>query len=526
MKTQAEAYDICRCYLEDNSSLLQPDLRLRLHGYIRARDAARLAGASDLFNPQLHGLVEFRILRQVSAFFKKNVDFSVDEACRGAAILAFNEAEEQCRETNHRLDLCYAQQGSMTPDLRLHVSRMEKQISRLLGNFDEFLAILPETVKITSGASASRSRRHSLPPLKLRRRIECSSGAVPYLKALAKFYGYSSVRWATTPVNRVEFVPKNLKTHRTIACEPEGNIPLQLAFDAYMKKRLRRYFAVDLSSQVLNQELALEGSVSGEFATIDLSAASDTLAFNTVAWFLPKPWFDYVNAIRSTHYVCPESNRFMRYQKFSSMGNGSTFSLETLIFAAAVRAVGSQRYAVYGDDIVIETKFVEPLTALLSFLGFTINKTKSYASGPFRESCGTDWYNGENVTPFYLREWGRRKSILSHNVNGLAAVSLPGGKLWQLLKALIIERQLALVPFNSDTMSGVFIDVQACYSKKLLRFRNWTPYFRAYLVKQPTRRITDSRTLFLWHLDAHRGRHVINNDMTERVSSRDRKSVV
>jgi hypothetical protein len=36
---------------------------------------------------------------------------------------------------------------------------------------------------------------------------------------------------------------------------------------------------------------------------------------------------------------------------------------------------------------------------LLRYFGFSTNKEKSFVVGPFRESCGTDWYAGADVRP-------------------------------------------------------------------------------------------------------------------------------
>jgi hypothetical protein len=96
-------------------------------------------------------------------------------------------------------------------------------------------------------------------------------------------------------------VPKNWKTFRTIACEPDGALPFQLAFDTFAKRRLRAR-GINLSDQSRNQLLAKEGSINGSLATIDLSSASDTVAFNTVALLFPTEWFDVLNAFRSTHW--------------------------------------------------------------------------------------------------------------------------------------------------------------------------------------------------------------------------------
>jgi hypothetical protein len=40
----------------------------------------------------------------------------------------------------------------------------------------------------------------------------------------------------------------------------------------------------------------------------------------------------------------------------------------------------------------------------LEFCGFKTNTRKSFWQGDFRESCGTDWWRGLDVRPFYLRK--------------------------------------------------------------------------------------------------------------------------
>jgi hypothetical protein len=483
-----------------------------LLGYIRSRNLEKLASAADLFLPALHGREVFKHLRQVQAFFKKNTSFTEDERCLTAAKASFLSSEESCKEVNLRLDKDYLE-NRFPDDLKSYLSRAEGWLDKTLGSFDSFLEEIPKLVRVTSGATADLSRRKAVPALKLGRSVTCTRGAQPYLEALVSYYGYKKpFRFALLEHNRVEVVPKNWKTHRTIACEPTGNVPLQLAFDTYSKRKLRRR-GIDLSDQSLNQELARQGSIDGSLATIDLSSASDTIAFNVVALLFPTDWFNYLNALRSQAYSSPDFGD-AKYEKFSSMGNGSTFAIETLVFSACCYAVGSRNFNVYGDDIIVETGIVDELVRLLNYLGFTVNLDKSYTTGPFRESCGTDWYEGVNITPFYLREEDNRKSVWSHNVNGLAALSYPGSKLAGLLKSIVIERGLRLVPWNYSTTSGVFVDSSTAYDLKLFRSKFSVPKglkgfcsqetgiqrFKSYVSKETYDFIRDSRSLFLWHL--------------------------
>lgn len=491
-------YELCSRYVRDERTVLEKHGSFNLIvGWIRNRDLARLASCTSLIPEALSSKDHMRVLMQIEAFYKKNSVYTSDGAAE-TALSTFRRGEKICRITNRRLDYYYTQRDRLDQDLSLWWSKAESYIRRILGSHDKFLGEIPRLVRVTAGATSTRSRRQSLPYLKIRKKLTATHGAVPYLTALSKYLGYGNLKVETTVSNRVEIVPKTFKTGRTIACEPEGNLPFQLAFDTWTKNQLRKR-GIDLSDQSRNQQLALEASKSGRYATIDLSMASDTLAYNTVASLLPYDWFQYLSAIRSPCFQL-EEGRVETYAKFSSMGNGATFSLETLIFAGACYAVGSKTFSVYGDDIIIETELVEDLLCFMRFLGFIINRDKSHVSGPFRESCGMNAYQGIDITPFYMRSVGKRKAYQCHNVNGLASIATPGGLMESWLLDYIKENNLPLVPHNEDSLSGIWIDVHTAYSEKILKVRNGITRFKAYQSRRTQKTITDSRTLFLWYM--------------------------
>ena len=519
METKQVAYDACRYYLLDNKRHLDPTLFETILGFLRSRNLEKLCSASVLYREH-HSVEAFRVLKQVESFFKKNEAFSDDESCTQKASESFFDSESRCRRTNRRLSFYYLHRDRLDPDLELYMRKAESFIRRVLGPHDPFISNLPRYIRVTDGATASRSRRRSLPYLKVKKGYQCSAGAVPYLQSLSRFFGYGDLRLWVSPINRVEVVPKNWKTHRTIACEPDGNLPFQLAFDSYAKDRLRR-FGIDLSDQFRNQDLAKQGSISGSLATIDLSSASDTVAYNTVAWLFPQSWFRYLCSFRSTCFK--GAFGYGSYSKFSSMGNGSTFAIETLVFAAACSAVGSRQFSVYGDDIVIEAELYDKLVRFLRFLGFVVNQDKSFHTGPYRESCGKHWFKGIDVTPFYVRGRLKMKPELSHVVNGLVTIGQPLGYLWDYCKELISQCKLPYVPYNNQTTSGIFLDVQTSYSLKLIKTLRkahmWIPQFKSFQPKGGSVYIGDLRTLFLWHLDAFRIR-IRNREREALVRSR------
>jgi len=493
-----------------------PDTLKRVDGMLRARDIKSLASLGEISDEEYLSEDIQRVLhcRQIGALFKKNATLSDSLRCETAARDAFLLGEKRCRITNKRLDHYYFHPDRIPAGLGVEVAKMQKYIAVLLGDLDGSVGdSIESSIRLTSGATEDRTRRRSFPFLKVSGKVKCTPRAVPYIARLARsLIGHDpdDMRFVTTTENAVITVPKNWKTHRTIAKEPTHNTPFQLSLDSLLKRKLKKW-GIDLRFQTRNQELARLGSIDGSFATIDLAMASDTLSYNALAYLLPADWFRLFETFRSSEYRASWGKG--KYAKFSSMGNGYTFTLETLIFAAACKAVGAKKFSVYGDDIILENELAPRLIKLLNFLGFTTNKEKSFFNpdSRFRESCGCDYYQGRLVTPFYLRECPniREKSALSHVVNGLVLISWEG-PLWAILKKLVKTERLSTVPFQDDTRAGVWITpTQAWRTKKLYTDRNRRretfgfPVFKGYGQTHKVRKTLGWRSLLLWHISRH-----------------------
>ena len=213
------------------------------------------------------------------------------------------------------------------------------------------------------------------------------------------------------PGNRVTTVSKDSSKDRTIAIEPTMNQYLQLGVDGFIRKRLKRW-DIDLDDQMHNCILSHRGSLSNRLATLDLSAASDTVSLRICKLLLPACWYEHLCDLRSPRGDLP-GGETLRYSKISSMGNGYTFALESLIFGAITYASArlqgiswnADEFAIYGDDIICPNDLAPRLIANLELCGFATNASKSFFGEEyFRESCGTDWYYGLPVRAVYLKE--------------------------------------------------------------------------------------------------------------------------
>jgi hypothetical protein len=209
-------------------------------------------------------------------------------------------------------------------------------------------------------------------------------------------------------MSRVEFVPKNAKIDRAICTEPTLNGMFQLGVGEILADHLRTV-GIDISDQSANQRAACEGSITGALATLDLSSASDTVSLALIQHLFPEDWFELFCRLRSADAMV--DGKPVRLQKISSMGNGFTFPLETMVFWAIAQGV-VEIYApeslgktlVYGDDIVVATDAAVPLMSVLRDLGFMPNFEKSFWEGPKRESCGKDYVLGTDIRPVFVKD--------------------------------------------------------------------------------------------------------------------------
>jgi hypothetical protein len=230
--------------------------------------------------------------------------------------------------------------------------------------------------------------------------------------------------------NKVTFVLKTALTHRGIAIEPTMSIYLQLGVGDCMADCLR-HAGTDIRSQTRNQNLAREGSIwKGSFwdcpVTMDLTMASDTNCIELVRELFPDDWYSLLNSLRSPYGLL--EGKYYLYSKFSSMGNGFTFPLETMIFKALAESTAMycgfspKDVSIYGDDIICPRGVALKLIDILAFAGFKINNDKTFLFGPFRESCGTDWFEGVDVRPFFLKREIKNDSDLVFITNSLGGL--------------------------------------------------------------------------------------------------------
>lgn len=326
------------------------------------------------------------------------------------AVLGFAQAEALCKETNDR----YGKNGSLAlPEKGISVQdvmRVRSRMSDLLGPLTKrTLTEIERNFDFGSGANAFVKGRGTVKSDKYDNSVNLTKPLIPFAKSIMgdAWWEHYAHSFEVVEGNQFMTVPKKAKKLRGICPEPKLNAFVQKGIGTTMKKRLL-VNGVDIYTQEWNQYLASQAEKL-KLATIDLSMASDTMSISAVLQSVEcERWLQLLFDVRSDKTLI--DGNWVTLEKFSSMGNAFTFELETMLFVAIARSVVPRNnwclMAQYGDDMIVPQEYASRVIDLLNAFGFKVNEEKSFLAGNFFESCGSDYFNGHNVRPFFLR---RRK---------------------------------------------------------------------------------------------------------------------
>lgn len=198
--------------------------------------------------------------------------------------------------------------------------------------------------------------------------------------------------------SRASSVYKNTKKRRFINIEPMFNVIIQKLVGQAFRQCLKDW-GCDLD---LGQQLHRKMIQSDQVCTIDLSNASDSTFLDIALTLLPKGPAKRVLSSRSSFTLLPtdEGRIYIWPKKVSSMGNGFTFELLTLMLYSACQ-IFDRNSSVYGDDIIINKLYAKDLIELLRFMGYNTNEKKTFINHPVRESCGAFFIKGYGYITSY-----------------------------------------------------------------------------------------------------------------------------
>lgn len=261
---------------------------------------------------------------------------------------------------------------------------------------------------------------------------------------------------------KVFFASKNTEISRTCCTEAHLNLLIQKSIGAFLERRLVDYFDINLSTQPdRNRRLAGIGSLDGSFGTIDLTSASDSIMVQLIEKTLRPSFFKTMIFMSRSEVVVLPSGDLVVPKMISTMGNGFTFPLQTVIFASVVRSVyqlmgfpsdcSRTQFGVFGDDLVVRREAYNFVAKMLTKLGFSVNDGKSFVNGPFRESCGHDYFRGVNIRGVYVQTLETPQSICSLfnrllRWSAIHDISLPA----TLAKLISWTRDIRVPPSSAD----------------------------------------------------------------------------
>lgn len=318
-------------------------------------------------------------------------------------------------------------------------------------------------------------------------------------------YGLSIV-----PGSKWTPVPKTVEAARGVATEPTVNMLFQRGLGKLIEDRLKSFFNIELDKQPeLNQQLAQLGSISGEFSTIDLSDASDSISTRLSSLVIPSDFLAWINRTRSPKITLP-GGQDVELAILSTMGNGLTFPLQTALFAAIVvtclrlsdkvmynvyDSVRDRTYpgnfGVFGDDIIIPKRCNEIVLRALRLFGFVPNVEKSFSAGYFRESCGGDYYRGVNVRSVYIKRLVTPQDVYSSINRLLVFCARHDVYLEHTLDFLLKQVRFVPVPFIEGDTAGV--KVSSLHAPHFYDIKTRSALYRSYQAEVRDVDLTRSR---------------------------------
>ena len=262
-------------------------------------------------------------------------------------------------------------------------------------------------------------------------------------------------------VAKLIFVPKDIGSSRSICMEPIAYQCAQQGVRLWYEKALLSGplgKTIPLHDQTVSQDAACYGSLTSLVDTIDLSSASDSVAWSLVKEAFPSNVLKHLVATRTTTVELPDGTT-CKPKKFAPMGSALCFPVQSTIYASVVVLAGIawrygipihevelrreddiqslfdttfadtlgsrsdhrlQPFYIYGDDIICDSRITSNVVRALLDLGFKVNASKSFTGDSgFRESCGGYYYRGHDVIPLRFKAKAIRETMNMEAVAGL-----------------------------------------------------------------------------------------------------------
>jgi len=167
---------------------------------------------------------------------------------------------------------------------------------------------------------------------------------------------------------------------------------------------------------------------------------------------------------------------FISSKKVSSMGNGFTFELMSLILFALCKSL-TQDCSVFGDDIIVPNNVAETLVRDLNNGGFVVNPEKSHIYDVYRESCGAHFLDGHGYIESYDFRWAKNIGEVLTISNKLSRLANIYPSFLSLFTEVYRAMPATLYAENPHKIEGIWHRPQEPFgSPKLDTFTVMSPY--------------------------------------------------
>lgn len=270
--------------------------------------------------------------------------------------------------------------------------------------------------------------------------------------------------------NRFSTVPKNNLRDRPICVEPLANILSQKRIGDGIRFALQQH-GIDLDDLATKHRVMISMR---KYATIDLKNASDRISIHLVKYLLPSRVFNLIKQARS-EMTLGLDDQFYLINKISSMGNGFTFELMSLILYALCRSYTSDT-SVFGDDVIIPNEFAHCVISDMENAGFVVNMTKTHINSEYRESCGAHYIDGFGYIESYDFKYPKHMGDVITIINKLSRLAYLYPSFRSLYVKIYGNTPAALYAENPRKAMGVWRVKQEPFG---------SPKLDSFIVKSP-----------------------------------------
>lgn len=312
----------------------------------------------------------------------------------------------------------------------------------------------------------------------------------------------------------IRSVPKSYKAYRIVSPQrPIENFLSGMIWDS-MNSAIKDDMRFAYLDQSRSKYAAFQASISQDYATLDLTQASDRIPLSLIAEIFPTKFvllipyitcryfglFDHTIRGGKVVHVPHEENGKVRhyidyigrYWMYGSMGSRTTYLVESVFFLAVAEAAADimglrstrKPPIIVGDDMIVDSRLAQLTVDLLYKVNAVPSEDKSYLTGSYREACGAEYYYGVDTHTYYCPRKVLSTKANNRQVTAEALVDMQHHFYYSPhVRAFLTSEVRRLVPdMTSHLVDTECVDLWETFPRVVRKTRKLA--FRVYLDKK------------------------------------------